>query len=324
MKMRKNTHSMNENDLQLFITYLKHGYSLQETLTYFPNVASKMEESLTLGLSFETILYDYLPTNLRNDFKLFLKVLPIELAIESAIQRKSIHQVLLKELRNKCTYPLFLFTFAFCLLQLFSRVVVPLMLNSFAMLDQNHIIYRFVYGMDILCNVILVFIFIIMMICILCIHVKIRMYIMLKVAKHIKIVRVYISLMVATYMIPFMAKGLSTIDIFLHMQECESLWMKHIAIKIHELLLEGYSYENVYRLMGCFDEDWHQCVQRGIALSNLDSMMQLYLELSQKKMMQAMHKLTITIQILAYSFIAILVLFVFQIMLLPLSILETI
>ena len=52
--------------------------------------------------------------------------------------------------------------------------------------------------------------------------------------------------------------------------------------------------------------------------------MHLYIELSQKKLMHAMRKLTITIQILAYLFIGALVLFVFQIMLLPLSILETI
>jgi type II secretory pathway component PulF len=130
--------------------------------------------------------------------------------------------------------------------------------------------------------------------------------------------------MLATYMIPFVSKGLSTIDIFLHMQECESLWMKYIASKIHELLLEGHSYQNVYRLMNCFDNDWQQCVQRGIALANLEAMIQFYLDLAQKKLINAMRKLTIVIQVSAYLFIAMLVLFVFQIMLLPLSILETI
>ena len=323
MKMRKNTYLKNENDLQLFITYLKHGYSLQETIIYFPNIAKKLDESFIKGESFEAIIYECLPKYLQNDFKLFLKVLPLELAIEAAMKRKSIHRILLKDFRNKCAYPLFLFIFAFSLLQLFSRIVVPLMLSSFTMIDTNHMIY-FVYGMDILCTLILFVSFIMMMICILCINANIRKFIILKGAKHIKIIRVYISLMLATYMIPFVSKGLSTIDIFLHMQECESLWMKYIASKIHEYLLEGHSYQNVYRLMNCFDNDWQQCVQRGIALANLEAMIQFYLDLAQKKLINAMRKLTIVIQVSAYLFIAMLVLFVFQIMLLPLSILETI
>lgn len=324
MKMRKSSYHIHEQDLLLLITYLKHGYSLQEALPYFPKAYKYMKQPLEMGVAFEQILYQHLPHSLKSDFNLFQSKMPLELALEATIERKAIHKQLLTELRNKSLYPLFLFGLAFILLQVFSRFILPLMLSSFTMIEGSSSLIQYVWFMDIVCNVVVIILFSLFIILLFFMHPFLSKYLLLKGAMFLPIIRTYLSFMLVTCMLPLISNGISTFDIIIHLQTSKTPWMQTIAQQMHRQLLEGDAYEEVFSKLHYFDDDFIQCIHRGIALSNLEDMLILYLKLAKQKLMNAMRNLTIFIQIVAYVFIAFLVLFVFQIMLVPLSILETI
>jgi type II secretory pathway component PulF len=315
---------MKESDISLLISYLKHGYSIQEALAYFPQAYKVMKDDLEQGTPFEQLLIAHLPKALRCDFKLYVKLMSVELALEAALKHQSIHHELLKELRNKSIYPIFLFLMAFALLQLFSRFIVPLMLSSFSMIDTNDVVFKYIKWMNLLCNGIIFFMIIVIGVCCLCIFPKIRKQIILFCAGKCRWISIYVSYRFVSYLYPFIIQGIPTIDFILHMNEHSSLWIGDISQRIDAYLNEGIDFKNAFIKTKLFDDEWIQCMERGLSLSRFEEMSKFYLCLSKERLLLMVKKLTILIQATAYIFIALLVVLVFQMMMLPLSILQTI
>lgn len=323
-KMLENTYHMKESDLLLLITYLKHGYSLQEALPYFPKAYQLMNQKLEDGNSFESLLVHYVPKAIKADFCLYIQMMSIESALEAAIDHHTIHHLLQSEIQKKSIYPLFLLGLAFSLLQLFSQFVVPLIFTSFTMMNNNDTLFTYIQWMELICNLTMCLIFIFMIISCLCLHPKIKKYLILTSCRYLKGLRIYISYTFASAILPLLSQGIPTIDMMLHLSNHNILWIRSIARRIHLDLSQGYEFTDSFQQSGYFDHELIQTIERGLSLSSLESMITFYIELSKNKLLKLIKQLTLFIQICAYTFIALLVVLVFQIMLLPLSILETI
>lgn len=322
MRMRKDIY-LKEDDILILITYLKHGYSLQETISLFPLSLSNIKKQIEKGNSLDHIVIHYLPKKYQADTLLFLKMLPLEIALEAALNKNNFQYHLWKELKQKSIYPIFLLLISFTLLQLFQYLIMPMMMSSFSFLENGNNSFILINILHIICNGIMICMVITLFILLCMLIPKIQSMILLRYAKHSKIIRTYLSLIFVSSMEPFVIHGIATIDIMEHLKEHQCLWLQELSQCIHQYLLQGYCFEDAFDATKCFDHEWLQCLKRAVRLSNINDMIHFYLEVAKQKLIKWMHRMIMIMQCITYGFIAALVLVVFQMMLLPLTMLET-
>lgn len=312
------------SQLQLLSMFLSHGYSLQEALTQLDGSAGKLLEELEAGEAFESILMKYSPKGFHQYFRLFVQMMPLGEAMQAALELNEHQHKLRRRLAKKAVYPLFLFGLSFLLIQLFSKLIVPMMLQAFSALEGAENVMMLMEWMNRLCALILWVLGFVLLMIILLQHPRFRVHLLLSAARYSQSIRLYISYVFACCYTPLCVHGCATIDALQYLCASEDLLISGLAHRIHAKLLEGSELIDAFEAVSCFDAQLCAAIQRGLLLSCAEEMLQFYIEQAQHQLEALMKRIANLISLSAYLFVGALVLVVFQVMMLPLGILENI
>lgn len=220
----------------------------------------------------------------------------------------------------KIAYPIFIFCFAYFMILFFSRSIIPSMIaysndeNSFLLLDLLEVIFTILF----ICMVILL-VMILMYVKIPSFKEKIIPYVLKN-----KIYQLYVSIQFAIVLESLLASNLTSKMCFKILSEMNFFQEVHYFGKwIYQELLEGKQLEAIINTKP-FDKTFLIFFKIGMQSADLVPVLKVYYEQAIESFKSIINKMIVIMQVFSYSCVGILVLVVYQIMLLPLNMLNTI
>lgn len=226
---------------------------------------------------------------------------------------------LLKKVLKRITYPLFIFCFAYFMILFFSNSIVPQMStfstqeNSYLILDILKISFTLLF--IVLCSLVLTFTF-----CLISKRFRIFCIYRLEV---LKIYKIYQSIQFSIVFEVLLESGLSTKICFEALNKMNFYTIVyHLSEQINNRLNQGEKLELVIDSIS-FDPTFIKFFKMGIKTGSLDKILQLYQKQAKSAFEKYINRIISGIQIISYVSVGMLVLVVYQIMLVPLNMLNT-
>lgn len=252
----------------------------------------------------------------------FMELTSLHEAIQSAISMRNFEQQIKGRLIKQTAYPLFIFVFSFMTIYLFSNYIIPQLLNNFEASD------TFLFGVV---NSIKNFATVLVIFLITCLFIlmlfkffyKLKVLFCEKTIFIFPLIKSIISYYLSSYLIELQSKGLSTRQAFKFLigMNKKSL-LNYVVVGINERLREGID------LSICINENeflskafkLHYVI--GSSTNNYEKSLDDFRSYQEKRWFQLIKKISATIQIMSYSLVGVLIICVYQIMLIPLQMLE--
>ena len=317
--------SLNEQEFYFLSELLKKGYPLLEALSFLKKDEEKVKAALENGQSIQDIFLAHHKGRFYMHFAFFLEVSSLADAIESALHMMSFEKNIKKKLVKQCSYPLFLLVFAFVILVFFSRFIIPQMLNSFDAGDDFQLLISLLS--------ILQYVFYLFLAMVLCLagfflygafgprKQSVWLY---QHHQHIPLLKDILSYQLSGYLYELEAKGISTKAAFHYLLHLKNTSILHHFMKDMIFALEsGAQLHETMEKSTLLSDAFKQMFFIGAHNDNICEMMKLFMKQQELYWEKLIKKAGMGIQCLAYAFIACMVLSVYQIMLIPLQMLDT-
>lgn len=307
----------------MLMELLKSGCSLQDALTFLPRDMLGLTKALKEGKTFLEICETQENAWMRH-FCFFYRMATLPDAMQQALHMAEFEDSLRKRFLKQATYPMLILCMAFMMLQLFTRAILPQMLDSFAInADFTWTkILMFVLQFIATCFFILVILMAIALLY-LYFHEPLRTYCMEHFASHIVPLRQYCSYMFAGYLKELENSGMNTMDALAFLQEVPIKWMQHLAQRMHQHLLDGSSFLEALKGEEMVTEQLYRCLHMRMLTQDNEHALRIYLTQQELYWERFIKKSGYLMQGIAYGFVAVLVILVFQVLLLPLQMLES-
>lgn len=221
---------------------------------------------------------------------------------------------------KKIAYPIFIFCFAYFMIIFFSRSIIPSMMlysngeNSFLLLDLLKILFT------------LLFICMVVLLVLMFMYVKVPVF-KEKIIPYLlknKIYQLYVTIQFSIVLESLLASNLTSKSCFQILSKMNYFKEVHyFGNRIYQELLEGKRLETIINTIP-FDKTFLVFFKIGMKSADLVTILKVYYEQAIKSFKTIVNKLIVTMQVFSYSCVGILVLVVYQIMLLPLNMLNTI
>lgn len=303
---------------------LQNGYPYLEALQLLGKDTTAIKEELELGHSMEEILITQGTGRFFEHLSFFLKITSLSKAIDSSLHLYDFERNLLSGLLKKTAYPLSIFVFAYVMLLVFSSAIIPQMLQSF---DQGDNFQGLMLGVSLLqggCRLI--------GICTLCalagmLYLRkkpaIRNALVLRSPRLCKLASHVESYLFSGYMIELLQQGIPTRTA---LQYLEQIRKGSLFCELHKHLMSGLQQgEDIHCVIErevLLNDIFKQSFRIGSSTGALCNMLQSGLRQQERTWERLLKRTAILVQCIAYSFVGIVVLLVYQIMLIPLSMLE--
>lgn len=137
-------------------------------------------------------------------------------------------------------------------------------------------------------------------------------------------IRCYCSYLFAGYIKELDTCGIATMHALQFLQEVPISWMCEMAKRMQKRLEQGEAFLHVLETERLLSKQLYRCLQMRMLTQESDKPMQLYLIQQEQYWNHLLKKCSYLLQGIAYGFVAVLVILVFQILMLPLQMLETI
>ena len=291
----------------------------EETIDY-------LYENLRKGMSLENVLKG-LNGKIPQQLVFFLRFLPFAQAIKLALELTKFEKSLKNRLSSILVYPLSLAAMAFGVLFLFTYFVLPSILATFDGLNvENKLLVSLIDSMNIICYLILGLTLLISFI-----------YLILKAKNKIldlwlflhrfgldKTNKRYVSYIFARYWQELLKRGLSTKQALEVLVKFQS--KPEISFLASQFIQSFSARKDFKKTVGnsYLDSRFVIISQIGYEVNSFPQALNEYCGLVEKWIDNKLHQLSIIVQIIAYGFIGIIVIMVYQAMMMPLSLLETI
>ncbi|MEG0361840.1 MAG: type II secretion protein F [Longicatena sp.] len=312
------------NNWEFLAELLNCGYPLMDALSFLHINQSIIQNALEKGLDLQEVLIQKQGDRFSEHLMFFLKITPLPQAIQSSLQLLRFEKGLQKKLLKSAAYPLFIFIFAFIMLWIFSSMIIPQMLQSFEVSNDFHslmILVQFIKGSCILVTC--------LFICLFLFYLVLRKSTLLRISflnqLHHKVPMIadYISYLFSGYLIELEKRGVSTKQamLYLKMIKKESLFAFFIG-KLSMELENGLDMLSTIEQCSFLNASFRLSFRVGASASSLEDTLLAFMKQQEYVWQQLIKKVSIVIQCIAYGFVGVVVLIVFQIMLIPLNMLE--
>lgn len=230
-----------------------------------------------------------------------------------------------KNFFKKSIYPLFILLFAYVMLLFFTTFIIPQMLTSFD--DENNLISlrRVVRIIQIGCNL---FALLSSMIAIIVLylrkHKRVQVVVLQKVHPYIPFLKDYNSYIFSGYLCELESQGVSTRQAMRYLQDIrkDSLFASFIQ-QVRNKLEQGEHLHNIFQSSSLLNKNFCLAFQMGSSTGCIEKQLSTFM-LQQEHIWQAkIKRLSMLVQCIAYGFVGLVVFIMYQIMLIPLSMLET-
>ncbi len=301
---------------------LKQGYPFREAyelmqgdvcLLYAMEQGKSIEECLVQGHN--EMFYDHL--------RFFMKIAALPEAIQSALSIADITHDLKTKLRKEISYPLLLFVLSFLTLILFTSLILPQLMQGFDVSSNRFLIFS-ITTLQALAVLLIWGIILCLLITILMIRsVSVKLWILRKL-RFTKLPQQYCSYLAASYFTQFMRHGISTknaVSFLTHLKQTSLLAI--CACQIEAELKSGTTLTDCFHKQEWLDTNFIKHWEIGSHTKQLETVLLQYQNFQSEQWKQLLKRIGQGIQIFSYGFVGCMVLLVYQIMLVPLQLLET-
>lgn len=302
---------------------LQQGYSLIECLKILQIDASKIQSAIEEGKTIQDIFIQGNKGKFYEHLQFFLTVQDIGNAIDASLRMDDFEKNVIQKLIKSLVYPIFIFLFSYILLYFFTQYIIPQILASFSN-ESSLFLINIMYHIQ---RILTCFIFVSVVFNILCFCLRYNSFwkcmIYKKFAPLLLLHKDHTSFLLAGYLKELQRQGISTKDSILYLQAIKKASFFSIMIKdISEKLEEGQDFIEVIQASLYLNHRFKAMIPLGILSSHMIPTLSLFIEQQQYCWEQLRKKITFSVQIVSYMFVALLVVIVYQMMLIPLSMLE--
>lgn len=317
------------NSYRIDITSAKQLQSLLEidndivsNLIYLDKKYQIYKEEIEKGATFVSIIEANASNDLMQYFAFFLKLMPTALALKQAIKLSEFILELKNNIIKKASYPCLIFIFALVILYLFASFILPMLLQTFRVSENDQLLIILIHGMTYLCYFLLiVIVLMILLLILLSLNKYYRSKVILLLAKKFKIVSIYCSYLFCGFIEKFHQDGIDSITLMQFLSNHPSQWMVEIAKQIDNDLLKGVDFISALNNTKIFHGEFIKTMKLSLKVHN-EAYSQRFMIYCQHYFASFFKKFGIILQGCAYLLVAMLVLLCFQVFMIPLNMLN--
>lgn len=321
---------MSKTDCEGLCQLLQHGFTLLETLKLLENkrnhncflaICKKLEE----GTPIEQFFSEYSPQMYRNYFNSFILFLPFTESLKLCVKLSNDETKQKKDIFKNLWYPVLMFLgtifgiyffIVFCFPTLIS-LMKDFSVNSTFMEIVMKIIFMVIQGVMV---VVLLFLMIILYFIQKKNHVK--GYKILTAYLHFPLIKQLQSNLFARYFYHCIKIGCKTKQSLQILQTIENKpILVFLSQHLEESLLKGEKMEKALQ-SPYLDETLYHFMNIAIYSSSMESMLEGYIEVNHEKLRVLIKRITKLIQVGTYTTIGLIIIFVYQILIIPLSVMS--
>lgn len=303
---------------------LDSGYPLVQAITMIrPDVS--LQVYLEQGMEISDLLLTGQKGSFYKHLRFFFALSSIKEAIDCSIHLEAFENNIRKKLIQQTSYPILLFCFAFATLYIFSSYVIPQLMQSFDMEHENALL---VQGVQILRGAI--YLLALFLLCALGIvilsahHASVYQFTLNVMIKLTSLPADLCSYTLSGYLLALTKQGISTKEAFHFLIQLPKQGMLYRCVReLYQGLEEGEDILELFEKQPLLNASFVQCWRIGMHAQNMTKALQDAMERQEEAWSRLIKRISIVIQAGAYSFVALMVILVYQIMLVPLQLLES-
>lgn len=308
------------NQFVLLASLLEKGYPISQSLLILDERFQWIVNELESGVSF----YDCVLAGGKGAFyqhcRFFLELSSLPKAIMNASILVEKQQAIKKMWIKETSYPMFLLLFAVITLFVFTSAVFPQLSITFSEYDNFTHLEVLIGIMKSLTYVLLSLLFVIPLLLFGIYHSKNYRYILYRIPLFSELV----SFIIASDMLSLIRCGCSTKEMFTYLHHLRQKGLSFDASNALYLELhEGTSFEEAVSLSKQLSRRFKYFFKCGLHTQKLEQCLNDYLHFQQQRWVKQIKAVCIGIQCFSYGFIALIVVLIYQIMLLPLEMIDS-
>lgn len=308
------------NQFVQLASLLDKGYPLASSLLILDERFQWIVDEMESGVSF----YDCVIANGKGTFyqhcRFFLELSSLPKAITNASILVEKQQAIKKMWIKETSYPLFILLFAVITLFVFTSAVFPQLSLTFSEYDNFSHLELMIKTMKYLTYLLLCTLLLIPLLLVSLYFSKNYRHMLY----HIPIFTELVSFMIASDMLSLIRCGCSTKEMFTYLYHLRKKGLSFdISNELYNELHEGISFETAISTSKKLSKRFKYFFKCGYHTQKLESSLSDYLQFQQQRWVRQIKVICIGIQCFSYSFIALIVVLIYQIMLLPLEMIDS-
>ncbi|MBQ9036870.1 MAG: type II secretion system F family protein [Erysipelotrichaceae bacterium] len=320
--------SLTEVQWLLLAKMIERHYSIKDAFETLAkgNEDNKAVKRICSGLNEGVPLGQLLSeTPFERELSFYINFLSLDKSILIVNRQLKKEENILKRFASKISYQLVLLVASFALMFLFTDYVMPTMLRSLSLDTGRSSSIQFVFSILLICrNVLTVLIVMVVLTGGWVILRKRENYVwmFLHQYKMDKLIKTYATYKFVQKLNCLLENGISIIDaINVIRQQKRDRIVSLLAHHFNEVLLSGVGFEESLD-MSYFDDDFHSLCLLGLKSDDFNQSLRDYEEMIDFKFEQYLKKVSVVIQAICYIFVATVIVMGYQVLLLPLEMLE--
>ena len=279
-------------------------------------------EMLDNGESLEKIVQSLNKDKVGRQLQFYISFIPFSEALTTSLDIVYFENEMKKRLLKVLLYPSFLIIFSTLILFLFSYLILPSLVSMLDIQDMSLLVM-----VSIMNRILLLFYLIISILIIfyLFFYFKGELIQLWKIlhALHLDVLlQKYVSYVFSQYLFVLLSHGVSTkrsMEVLKGFND--KPFIQFVAVSLHEQLLAGDSFDEVIHNQ-YLDDVFCMICNLGYQTNSFMQSLKEYKDVIEMWLEETIKKVSVIVQFVAYGFIGVLVVVVYQIMLLPLSLFE--
>lgn len=325
--MKPNKILMSVDDCEAICLYLNSGFSLQQAISLIRNRKNQkcMDEILKRledGQSIRTVMVHTCPNKYRKILPALLKLLPFSNALQLSVTLTYEQTNFKRQTWSEGVYPLFLFVGTWCGVAIFTYVCFPILLSlmaGFAVKSTSLLLIQTIC--KVLCLLVFGFMVFFIGCAILLLYKKTKLNAYKTICKLFKgnLIQQYHSNLFARFYVQCMKSGCKTKEILKLLQHISSYPIcQLLSQSIQSQLVDGIPFHQAITYIP-IDPQLIRVLQIAMTSPSMEVILDGYLITSVEKMKKQVRKITKGFQLVSYSSIAFIVVVVYQVLILPLT-----
>ena len=253
----------------------------------------------------------------------FLKITSLPNAILSALSIDDISKQLKNKLLKEMSYPMFLFLMSFLTLTMFTSFILPQLMQGFDM-SSNAFLLHAVAVLKLLSHIVLWgIIACILLMLIMKKSLSVKLFVLHRL-RFTRLPQQFCSYLLAAYYTEFLRHGISTRNAFSFLSQLNQASLLSIcAAQIEKQLNNGFTLNECLDSQPWLDANFIKHFHIGTHTQNMETAFLQYKAFQEEAWKRLLKRIGKGIQIGSYGFVGSMVILVYQIMLIPLQLLET-
>ncbi len=324
-KNKQNTTLIFSNkELEYFASLLYSGCRFKEAVKLIGKDYSLIEQEIAAGKKPETVIIEATHGKTKQLLIFFTQVNSLPNAITATLKMINFEHDMRDKIIKKCTYPLFILLFSFVTVYLFSEYIIPQLLNNFG--EKTSSLFAIVLLIK-QTAIIIAVCFKLIIVFIICFIISYRFKIVTIpfICIFFPLFKDFLAYRLSGYLFELNSTGLSTKECFIFLcklKQNSSLY--YLSMNIAEQLKQGMDLERIIETSSLLSKRFKLCYSIGSGTNTFEETLNQFNQISEERFNFYIRYISLAIQIIAYVFVAVLIICVYQIMLIPLNMLESI